>query len=157
MTGDFYFASHCFSSNNQEHPRKGTVEGRGGGGPFISIPIGIFFETRNDGQHRRDKLAGRRLAYSTMTHNERIHSRPRGFSSKRLPPCRCDRACRVCTGRLINIGRISERARKAKRFFPSLVTRSSLSPRREAIVESRNIRSPREILDLSNVQDRRKY
>ena len=54
------------------------------------------------------------------TMNVSTLSRPRGFSSKRLPPRRCDRACRVCTGCLINIGRISERARKAKRFFFSL-------------------------------------
>lgn len=42
VMGDFYFASHCFSGNNQEHPRKGRRRARGGG-PFISIPIGIFF------------------------------------------------------------------------------------------------------------------
>lgn len=58
-------------------------------------------------------MAGRRLAYSTMTHNERISALVHeDFLLKGLPLPDVS----VCTGHLINIGRISERAEKSKEF-----------------------------------------
>lgn len=88
--GDFYFASHCFSGNNQEHPREGRAGSRREAEVHsFQSPSEYSFETRNDGQHRRDKLAGRHLAYSTMTHNERISVHEDFLLKGPPPPCVC--------------------------------------------------------------------
>lgn len=107
-----------------------NILGKGGGGHEAEVhsfqsPSEYSFETRNDGQHRRDKLAGRRLAYSTMTHNERISTLVHQDFLLKGPPLP---DASVCTGRLINIGRIGVRAEESKEFLWQGATRTFLSP-----------------------------
>lgn len=134
VTGDFYFASHCFSGNNQEHPRKRTVE---------EAEVHSF-QSPSEYSLKRGMMASIAginwqgdVLLIPRWHTMNVSTLVReDFLLKAISPLWS--CLSVCTGRLINIGRISERAKKAK--FPFLLSTTRFCHpkinRRESNIES---------------------